>query len=886
VKWFAVLGFAAIGTVLIVLGVLLLFRSQLFGGTLETYEGIASVVSMFVGLAGLVIAVVQLRQRPTPQATDEPEQRDRAAETPAEAVERQGEEEARMRTPTGPASVITPSEPAPERGTRARQVWNVPGPVRSFTGRDTQLAELRDQLETGQRAGPIPVVTLYGMGGIGKTQLARAYAHRHRDDYQLGWWILAESPLTTATALGELAVRLGAPAALPQPQQLTYAGEALAERDHWLLVFDNATDPAALEPLLPTAGKGHVLVTSRSSAWHGLADPIPVELLPLAAAAKLLGERTGDPDQPAAEALAEELGRLPLALEQAAAYASRQQLSLADYLAVFRTRRAELLARGQPLAYQGTVDAAYTLALDQLGRADPAAAQLLGLCALLAPDEIPVGRLLDQPELLPSPLADAARDPLRRSEVTGALYQGALLTPDVDNTVRLHRLIQAVTLEHLADHDRHQLVDRAVGLLAALFPEQPHEPAAWPVCAQLLAHGYALVEHARQQQLTTAALGTLLHRMGVYVWARGMGLAHARELHEQALAMRRQVFAGDHPDLARSLTNVAIVLADLGDLTGARELEEQALAMCQRVYAGDHPRIVGSLSNLGVTLEDLGEYARARELHEQAVAMVQRLHMGDHIEVANQLSNLADVLRALGELGRARELHEQALAMLQRLYAASDHPYTSNVLVSLAEDMRGVGDYGGARDLDEQALAMRRRLYAGDNPSIARSLNNLAEDLYGLGDYAGARGLHEQALAMYQRLYTTDHPDIARSLNNLAEDLRGLGEYAGARELHEQALAMFQRVYERDHPRIAITLNNLAEDLRGLGDYAGARDLDEQALAMHRRLYTTDHRDIARSLNNLAEDLRGLGDHARARDLEEQALAMFRRLAGRDIPTA
>ena len=117
-------------------------------------------------------------------------------------------------------------------------MWNVPAPVRSFTGRGTQLASLREQLEAGQRAALVPAAALYGMGEIGKTQLARAYAHRYRDDYRLGWWTPAETPLTTTTALAELAVRLGAAVELSQSQQLTYALEAslamrqqLADRD-------------------------------------------------------------------------------------------------------------------------------------------------------------------------------------------------------------------------------------------------------------------------------------------------------------------------------------------------------------------------------------------------------------------------------------------------------------------------------------------------------------------------------------------------------------------------------------------------------------------------------------------------------------------------------
>jgi tetratricopeptide (TPR) repeat protein len=699
--------------------------------------------------------------------------------------------------PTGAAEAATAPDRASTEGAQPGRVWNVPAPVRSFTGRGTQLASLREQLEAGQRAALVPAAALYGMGGIGKTQLARAYAHRYRDDYRLGWWTPAETPLTITTALAELAVRLGAAVELSQSQQLTYAREALAERDRWLLVFDNATDPAVLEPFLPAFGNGHVLITSRSSAWHGLAEPTPVDLLPLDAAAELLRDRSGDPDQQAAETLAEELGRLPLALEQAAAYASRQQLSLTGYLQVFRARRAELLARGQPLAYQGTVDAAYNLALDQLRQTEPAAVQLLQLCALLAPDEIPVGWLLDKPDLLPGPLADAAGDPLRRREVLGTLYQAALLTPDVDDTARLHRLVQTVALHQLPDQDRNELVAHAVELLAALFPDQAWEPVTWPVCGRLLLHAYGLVDHAHQQQLATPALAELLHRMGVYVWTRGLGLTRAQELHEQALAMRQRLYEGDHPDVARSLNNVGVILTDLGDFAGARALFEQTLAMRQRLHEGDHWEIGLSLHNLAESLRELGENARARVLYEQALAMFQRMHEGDHSDIANTLTNLADDLRALGEHERARELHERALAMY-------------------------------------------RRLYGGDHPETAMTLGSLAEDLRELGDYAGARELDEQALAMHRRLNTTDHPNLARSLNNLADDLRAVGEYVRARELHEQALAMYQRVYERDHPRVATILNSLAEDLRGLGDYVGARELDQQALAMRQQLADRD----------------------------------------------
>jgi tetratricopeptide (TPR) repeat protein len=545
-------------------------------------------------------------------------------------------------TPEGSAPLTAEAERTPPR------VWNIPAPVRSFTGRDRQLVTLRAQLEARQRAAAlVPAAALYGMGGVGKTQLARAYAHRYRRHYQLGWWIPAHSPLAASTALAELAARLGAPVELPQAEQLTYLGEALAERDGWLLIFDNASDPAALERFVPAAGQGHVLVTSRSSAWQGVADPVPVELLSPEAAAGLLAERTGDRDHQAAVRLAEELGRLPLAVEQAAAYATQQRLSLAAYLTMFRERRAELLARGQPLAYEGTVAAAFTLALDQLQRHDPAALQLLELCALLAPDEIPVGSLLDQAPLLAEPLASVASDHLRRGETLGVLYQAAMLTPDVDDTARLHRLVQAVTLDRLAAQDRPERVTTAVAVLAAAFPAQPWEATQWPVCARLFPHGATVVDHARDQRLVTASLGELLHRMGSYVWGRGLGLPRARELLDHAVRVRQQLHPGAHLDTARSLNNLANVVQDQGEHPKAGELYAQALAMFRQLLEGDDPRTAMALDNLATTLYRLGDHEQARDLHSQALAMLRGLHDGDNPNIAMTLDNLAETCRAL-----------------------------------------------------------------------------------------------------------------------------------------------------------------------------------------------------------------------------------------------
>jgi tetratricopeptide (TPR) repeat protein len=678
----------------------------------------------------------------------------------------------------------------------ARRAWTIPPPVRSFTGRDEQLAALHEQL-TGQGAATlVPTAALYGIGGVGKTQLALAYAQRYRADYQLGWWVPAETELGMVTALADLGVALGLPGELPPAELAAGARDGLGGRSGWLLIFDNAPDPAAVAEYLPGAGGGHVLVTSRDSAWQGIADPVPVDLLPQQAAVGLLLRRSGDPDELSAARLAEALGRLPLALEQAAAYAATARLALARYLELFEERRAELLALGKPLAYHGTVDASFTLAVDQLRAADPAAGQLLELCALLAPDEIPVPLLLSEPQLLPQPLATAAADSLQRGEAVGVLYRQGLLTRDTADTARVHRLVQAVTFAHLGETDRQQRTIDAIELLAGLFPSESREPDRWPRCSQLLAHGQAVIDHARALSLSSAVLSRLLTSIGIYLRGRGLDVRRARELHEQALAMRKRLYDGDHPSVAASLTTLSIDLHVQGEYQQAREVDEQALAMYQRLHGGDHPNVATSLSNLASDLYVLGEYGRAREFFEQALAMRQRLYGGDHASVATSLSNLAIDLRRAGEHQRAGELFQQALAMHQRLYDG-DHPSVAASLNNLAIHLRRAGEYGRARELFQQALAMYQRLYDGDHPSVAASLSHLAIDLRRAGDDEEARELDEQALAIYRRLYGGDHPSVAVGLSNLAIDLRKLGKHEQARKLDEQALAMRQRLADR-----------------------------------------------------------------------------------------
>jgi hypothetical protein len=228
-----------------------------------------------------------------------------------------------------------------------------PRPV-LLAGREELLADLDTKLTGGGDSGP-RIVSLCGLGGAGKTSVAVEYAHRHLADVGVAWQFGAEDATVLATGFTELAAQLGAQdlAGTQDPVASVHAVLAASFTD-WLLVLDNAPDRAAVTQFLPPDGPGRVLITSRSQLWPpGRALEVPV--LDLEAAAEFLVNRTGDPGRQAALDLAGELGQLPLALEQAAAYIQASGDTLAGYLASFQRRRADMLARGEPTAYSETV---------------------------------------------------------------------------------------------------------------------------------------------------------------------------------------------------------------------------------------------------------------------------------------------------------------------------------------------------------------------------------------------------------------------------------------------------------------------------------------------------------------------------------------------------
>ena len=457
---------------------------------------------------------------------------------------------------------------------------------------------------------------------------------------------------------------------MEQAERVAWVLAELGRREGWLLVFDNAERPGDLDGLLPTGGRGQVLVTSRNPVWGRLATPLRVDVLAQEEAEAFLLRRSGDTDRAVAAGLAEELGGLPLALEQAAAYCEQTSLGLAGYLDRYRRAHTRLLGKGAPEDYPATVATTWRLNLNQLAASSPAAVQLLRVGAFLAPEAIPPDLLDADLEGLPAELAEAAEDELLLDETVGALYRYSLMTRDHDG-IRVHRLVQTVVRANLADQEP-EWASLAMRLVWAAFPADSLEVAVWPICERLLAHALAAADHTERLQVGGEQTGDLLQRASMYLRARGQPW-QARPLAERALALTEQVLGPDHPITGDRHNELGLALREAGDYQAARQQLERALAIHKTANGSDHSSVGYRHSELGAVLRGLGDLDGARTQHERALEITKATLGPDHPNMAAWHSNLGLVLASLGDRAGARTHHERALA-IDEAVLATDHP--------------------------------------------------------------------------------------------------------------------------------------------------------------------------------------------------------------------
>jgi TIR domain-containing protein/tetratricopeptide repeat protein len=754
-------------------------------------------------------------------------------------------------------------------------VWRAPPRNPRFTGRDGMLAELRRRLRAGETT--LTVQALYGLGGVGKTQLALEYAHRFAADYDMVWWVDAEQPVLIADQLAGLAARLGLPRGATVADTVDRLLAELRGRAGWLLIFDNAERPADIAGYQP-AGTGHVLITSRSPGWGALGGRLEVDVLTRTETIALLQTRIPDLDEELADKLAAELGDLPLAAAQAAGYLEQTDLPPADYLRRFRARRAGLLARGDVVGYRGRLDTTWALSLERLSCEDPVAVQLLELAAFLAPEPIPLTLFGEHAELLEEPLRATAADPDALADAVGALvgYSLARRSPD---GFQVHRLVQAA-IRHRLPPDRQQaLAQQVVGLLAAASPGDPEDPVGWAAYAQLAPHVLATGPLSDDDP---AGRHLVLDTIR-YLHARGDSYG-SRAVCESLFDRWRSVLGPDHPDTLAAASTLILALRSVGEAAPARALGEDTLQRCRRMLGPDHPTTLGTAAALTGALAQLGAAEPARALGEDTLQRCRRVLGSDQPITLVSATALIAALNQLNQIESARALGEDTLQRCGRVLG-SDHSNTLLAAAALTLALAQLGAAEPARTLGEDTLQRCRRVLGPDHAAILSAAAGLTLALAQLGEAETARALGEDALQRCRRVRGPDHPLTLVAAAALTVALGQVGESEAAWALGQDTLDRCRRVLGPDHPRTLWAAAALTSVLAQLSEAEPGRALGQDTLQRCRRVLGLDHLFTLAAGTSLTFTLISLGEVEPARALGEDTLQRCRRGLGPDHPT-
>ena len=464
------------------------------------------------------------------------------------------------------------------------KIWQIPPHQRSafFTGREQILTQLAEALQTGKTTALCQPQAISGLGGIGKTQIAVEYAYQHRQDYKVVMWARADSREALISGYVEIASMLNLPQKEEQDQLLIVNAvmQWLKTGTAWLLILDNADDLKIVRDFLPSPAGGHILLTTRAHAMGGLAQRIEVEKLDADTGALLLLRRAAlitqdspleaalPEDMALARALTQELGGLPLALDQAGAYIEETSCSLAKYQMLYRKDRSRLLNKRRGLVddHPDPVATTWSLAFQKVEQQNAVAADLLRFCAFLAPDAIPEEIIVTGAEPLGPLLQSLAFDSFLLDEAIETLRAYSLLRRDGTNeTLSIHRLVQAVIRDAMEDKIRHIWIERTVRAIEAALPLIEH--GNWAPWERLLVHALVCGEMIAQQQVHGVETVQLLHQTGLYLMERAR-YYEAGPLLEQALEISEEVQRDEHLNTARSCTDIGLSLPYPGEVQG------------------------------------------------------------------------------------------------------------------------------------------------------------------------------------------------------------------------------------------------------------------------------------------------------------------------------
>jgi tetratricopeptide (TPR) repeat protein len=673
--------------------------------------------------------------------------------------------------------------------------------VVKFVGRAEKLEQLHIQLQQNER---IAITVIAGMGGIGKTELALQYAidQKNQGYYPAGLcWLRARDREIATELLTFAQTHLG----LSIPEQLEIDAQVRFCWRMWpqgevLIVLDDVTDYQAIKPYLPPADpRFKLLITTRLDLGSTF-QKVPLEELDedgsIALLESFVGVERVRSQLVDAQALCKWVGYLPLALELLGRFLARKlDWSIDRLLKALENQRLDakaLVKTENGMTGQLGVVAALELSWKELNEVEQELACVLGMFAIA-----PISWSLVescQPEVNPDELEEIRDD---------GLIGHSLLKRVGEGSYQLHQIVQEYFRIKLGERgDRGQTIKANFWQVMVGIAQSIDDTPTIDQIDQITESIAHLEEGVRLWLDSIIDENLIWPFVGIGHFYVSQGIySFAEPWYKECLEVVRKRLGEEHPDLATSLNNLALLYYAQGRYEEAEPLYLLALEITKRLLGKEQLHVAMILNNLAELYRSQGKYKKAEPLYLSALMMRKRLLAQDHLTVAQSLNNLAILYCSQGKCKEAEPLYHSALEIYKRLLG-EQHPLVATSLNNLAGLYHTQGKYEKAEPLYHSALEMTKRLLGEQHLDTAQSLNNLAQLYYAQGKYEKAEPLYFSALEMRKHLLGEDHPDIAQSLNNLARFYESQKKYQEAEPLYFSALEMYKRILLPSQPKI------------------------------------------------------------------------------------
>ena len=752
-----------------------------------------------------------------------------------------------------------------------------------FTGREELLNEIYDSFHKNSEVLLVQSQAITGMGGIGKTETAKEYAYRFRQEYRYIWWVNAETSITIEADYRAFAEKNRLCSFEDKPETiLAHVKTWMQKNSRWLFIFDNAENEKSIEKYFTASGYGgrHILVTSRNSQFENFI-PVNINVFTELEACELIEKYTLKPADGHFKVLAKRMGYLPLAIDQAGAYMYKHKKSYKTYLDLYNKYNLTLLKENDDDPEKKTVATTWQISFDKIK--NKAAKQLLNLCAFFAPDKILTQWFQRACDVLPAELRElreVATNEMKYDKAIGELTQHYLVNQNEEGVLNIHRLVQEVIRDRLKK-EQSEWRNLCVDILNKLSYFDFSTAESRALFLNLTTHIDFVTEGISDEE-ASEEVAQLYHFMG-FGFKELADYPQSLKYSYKALVIRERVLGTEHPDTVVSYNNIGGVYSAQGNYVLALEFYGKALAIHEKVLDTEHPDTSLSYNNIGAVYCALGNYVLALEFYGKALAIREKVLGIEHPDTAISYNNIGFIHDSLGNYNLALEYHGKAIAIREKVLGI-EHPDTAFSYNNIGAVYDLLGNYDLALEFYGKALAIREKVLGIEHPDTAISYNNIGFIHDSLGNYNLALENYKKTLAILEKVLGTEHPNTAVSYNNIGLVYREQGNYCRALEYHGKALSVREKVLGKEHPDTAFSYNNIGFVQSEQGNYDIALENYEKTLAILQKVLGMEHPTTATSYNNIGFVYSNLGNYDLALEYYEKALAIREKVLGTEHP--